>query len=34
MADLDDLDGPSLVVHRVDDPIRASADSKVLGLAG
>jgi hypothetical protein len=34
MADLDDLDDSSLVVHRVDDPVRALPDSEVFGLAG
>ncbi len=33
MADLDDLDDSSLVVHRVNDPVRALPDSVVLGLA-
>ena len=34
MADLDDFDDSSLVVHRVDDPVCALPDSVVLGLAG
>lgn len=34
MADLDDFDDSPLVVHRVDDSVRALPDSVALGLAG